>query len=41
MYSSAQSSIGPLYDEEFLDLASPSRARILRKYAQYNTASSL
>ena len=31
-----QSSIGPLYYEEFLDLASPPRAKILRKYAQYS-----
>ena len=36
MSSSAQSSIGPLYYEEFLDLASPPRARISRKYAQYS-----
>ena len=35
-YSSAQSSIGPMYYEEFLDLASPPRAIISRKYAQYS-----
>ena len=34
--SSAQSSTGPLYYEEFLDLASLPRAKILRKYAHYS-----
>ena len=35
-HSSTQSSIDPLYYVEFLDLASPPRAIILRKYAHYS-----